>query len=108
MQRLIFPLDNPDRGAAALLVPHRTLDQILRNENAPVVPGADPFGWHLVDVDEGVRLGCRFPIGRDRGGHRFCAEEVEDPQRGTSLGSYCDFHRNYLRRQPSVADEEAA
>lgn len=36
--------------------------------NAPIAPGGDPDGFHLVDLDD---HDCRFPTSQDRRGIRF-------------------------------------
>ncbi len=100
LQRLTFPQRDHDGQPVAR--PHRSAEQIVRNDNPPLVPGADPGGFHLETLDWND---CRFPIGRDSQGHLFCAEPVDDCRPGRSLGSYCRFHRDYLRREPSVWDE---
>jgi hypothetical protein len=66
--------------------------------NAPIAPGGDPDGFHLVDLDD---HDCRFPTSQDRHGIRFCAMPA-----GDVTDSYCAFHRGYLQGQPASRHDE--
>lgn len=68
--------------------------------NAPIAPGVvDDAGFALIDMETRE---CRFPVAHRGGRVMFCAAEVDDWQPHRVNGSYCAFHRVYLRRQPSV------
>lgn len=84
---------------------HRTLFDAVAGVNAPIAPGADPDGRSLLETGEHC---CRFPVGHPSAGVRFCAEPVgiDAWRRGSVIGSYCRFHREFLARQPRVTDDE--
>ena len=83
----------------------RSLFDAVASRNAPIAPGGDSQGFLLRDLAERE---CRFPTFRDHEGTRFCAMEVEpDVWRRADLnGSYCEFHRQFLSRQPPVSVDD--
>lgn len=103
MRALSFaqPDPKPSRAAAPL---RRSIFDMVAGRNAPLVPGNDPTGWALADLDARE---CGFPIGHPSTGVRFCAAAVsaDDCRPGVVNGCYCSFHRDYLRGQPPVTED---
>ena len=51
----------------------RSVEDMIALRNPPLAPGCNSIGRHLVDLDSHQ---CRFPVGGDAGGTRFCAVEI--------------------------------
>ena len=84
----------------------RSVEDMIALRNPPLAPGCNSIGRHLVDLDSHQ---CRFPVGGDAGGTRFCAVEISPGEwlPGKVNGCYCRFHRAFLARCPSLASEAA-
>ncbi|QKC83248.1 hypothetical protein [Mesorhizobium sp. NZP2077] len=85
----------------------RTIEAMIAGRDAPLAPGCNSLGRSMLELRSHQ---CRFPLRGSGAAMRFCAVEVEVGawMPGLSLGSYCSFHRDFLRGQPSVAEERVA
>jgi len=81
----------------------RTIEAMIAGRDAPLAPGCNSLGRTMLDLRSHQ---CRFPVRGEGAATRFCAVEVAvgDWLPGQSFGSYCTFHRTFLRGQPSVAE----
>lgn len=80
---------------------------MIAGRNAPLAPGCNSFGRSMLELTSHQ---CRFPLRGSGAATRFCAVEVPVGHwlPGQNLGSYCGFHRDFLRGQPSVAEDHVA
>lgn len=81
----------------------RSVEDMIAGRNAPIAPAAPAPA--LLTALTGHQ--CRFPVGHDAAGARFCGASIPADRwlPGKSMGSYCQLHRDYLRGCPSVWDE---
>lgn len=85
----------------------RTVLDMIAGRDAPLAPGGNAVGRTMLDLRSHQ---CRFPLRGSGAATRFCAVEVAVGQwlPGQNLGSYCSFHRDFLRGQPNVAEDGVA
>lgn len=84
----------------------RTIEDMIATRNAPIAPGCASRGKPLAEMRS---HGCLFPVREEGGRTYFCAVEVRAGEwlPGMQHGSYCRFHREYLRGCVP-AEEDAA
>ena len=84
----------------------RSILDMIAGRDAPLAPGCNSLGRSMLDLGSHQ---CRFPLRGSGAAMRFCAIEIAvgDWLPGHSFGSYCAFHRDFLRGQPSVAEDQS-